>query len=712
MSKKHKSILIILLVTTALMSFHFFELGEYLSLEWLKQNGDELLSKAEVDFTLYGTIYFIIYVLVTALSLPGAAVMTLAGGFIFGLIKGTILVSFASTIGASIAFLASRFVLRDWVESKFRSKMAQIKQGIEKEGKIYLLSLRLIPIFPFFLINLVMGLTPMKLSSFYWVSQLGMLPGTLVYVNAGKSLSEINSLGDILNPNIILSFTLLGVFPLIANFFFELIKTRKLYRHWTRPKKFDYNMIVIGAGSGGLVSSLIASTVKAKVALIEKNKMGGDCLNTGCVPSKALIKSAKVAYTGKTSKNYGVQFSGPAVDFKRVMQRVQEIITKIEPHDSIERYTSMGVECFQGEAKIKSPFEVEVNGQILTTKNIVIATGASPLIPPIPGVNEIETFTSETLWKLERLPKKLLVLGGGPIGCEMAQAFQRLGSEVTIMEMGDRLMRVEDPDVSEFVEKRFTNEGIRVLTNHTAQSFEKTEQGFTLSFKNNNDTGSMEFECAILALGRKANINGFGLEELGVKIADNGTISHNGYLQTNLPNIYVCGDVAGPFQFTHAASHQAWYASVNALFSPFVKFKADYSVLPWCTFTDPEIARVGLSEEEAKAKGIDYELTSYGIDDLDRAIADSEDYGFVKVLTEKGKDKILGACIVGSRAADMIAEFALAKKHGLGLNKIMATVHLYPSYSEALKFAAGNWKKARKPEGLLRWVEKYHNLRR
>lgn len=712
MKTKKKLLILILAILGIIFSYNYFNLSDYLSLDFLKQNANDLKSYSNENLVLSLGAFFLVYVCVTALSIPGAAVLTLAGGFLFGLFKGLLLISFASTIGASIAFLVSRFVLQDWVKERFREKMDEIEKGIEREGKIYLLSLRLIPIFPFFVINLVMGLTPMKLLSFYWVSQLGMLPGTFVYVNAGKQLSKINSLSDILNPTIVLSFTLLGLFPLIANFILSTVKKRKVYKGFKRPKRFDYNVIAIGAGSGGLVTSYIAAAVKAKVALIEKHKMGGDCLNTGCVPSKALIKSSKIVDQIKHSEKFGISSSTPSVDFEKVMTRVKKVIQDIEPHDSVERYTSLGVDCHKGKAQILSPWEVKVNGQVLRSKNIVIATGARPSVPPIQGIDEIDYLTSDNLWSISKLPENLVVLGGGPIGCEMAQAFSRLGSNVTIVEMGERLMKVEDQDVSDFVHKKFSSEGIVVKCAHKAKRFESGQDKDFLICDGPDGEVTLEFSKVLLALGRTPNVDGFGLETIGVKLESNKTIATNKYLQTNFPNIYACGDVAGPYQFTHTASHQAWYASVNALFSPLKKFKVDYSCIPWCTFIDPEVARVGLNEQEVLSKGIEYDVTTYGLDDLDRAIADSEDFGFIKAITVKGKDKILGVTIVGTHAADLIAEFTLAMKHNLGLNKILGTIHLYPSYPEANKYLAGQWKQANKPEKLLKVVEKFHKFRR
>ena len=703
---------LLLVVAVLIASFFLFDVGSFLTLENLKAQQAELDGWREQNPQLSLLVFFVVYVVVTALSLPGAAVMTLAIGAIFGFVTGTILVSFASTIGATLAFVIARFLLRDTVQAKFGDKLKAINQGVEKDGAFYLFGLRLVPLFPFFVINLVMGLTPIRTWTFAWVSQVGMFAGTLVYVNAGTQLAKIDSLSGILSPGLIISFVLLGVFPLIAKKILAGIKARKVLAAYPKPARFDRNLIVIGAGSGGLVASYIAAAVKARVTLIEKHKMGGDCLNTGCVPSKALIRSARFINHVKRAEEFGFKDASADFDFAQIMERVHGVVRKVEPHDSVDRYTALGVEVIEGEARITSPYSVEVNGKTLTTKNIILATGARPFVPPIPGVDQMDYLTSDNLWEIRELPQRLMVLGGGPIGCELAQCFARFGSEVSIVEMTPRLMIREDPDVSVKVIERFAEEGINVLVGHTAKKFRIQDGQKQLIAEADGKEVILEFDQLLVAVGRAANTSGFGLEELGVRLTPQRTIETNEFLQTNFPNIYACGDVAGPFQFTHTAAHQAWYASVNALFGVFRRFKADYSVIPFATFTDPEVARVGLNEQEAIDRRIKYEVTVYGLDDLDRAIADGEDHGFVKVLTVPGKDRILGATIVGEHAGDLIAEFVSAMRHGFGLNKILGTIHIYPTWTEGNKYAAGNWKKAHAPENVLKWVERFHAWRR
>ncbi|MES9878914.1 MAG: FAD-dependent oxidoreductase [Candidatus Sedimenticola sp. PURPLELP] len=707
-----KRLITLLIIVALVASFFIFDLGQYLTLEYMKAKQAELEGFRQENPLGTAAVFFLVYVVVTALSLPGATVMTLAIGAIFGLLWGFVLVSFASTLGATLAFLVARFLLRDAVQDRFGDKLKPINDGVRKDGAFYLFGLRLVPIFPFFVINLVMGLTPIRTWTYAWVSQVGMLAGTLVFVNAGTQLGKLESLSGILSPNLIFSFVLLGVFPLIAKKILQAIKARKALAGYPKPSSFDRNLVVIGAGSGGLVASYIAAAVKAKVTLIEKHKMGGDCLNTGCVPSKALIRSARFLAQTKRAKEFGFKGASAEFDFADVMERVSSVVKQVEPHDSVERYTGLGVEVIEGEAKITSPYSVTVNGQEFTTRNIVVATGARPFVPPIEGIDQIDYLTSDNLWQLRELPRRLVVLGGGPIGCELAQSFARFGSEVTIVEMAPRLMIREDDDVAALVAERFREDHIDVRAGHMAKQFKVVDGRKILVAEYEGEPVEFEFDQVLVAVGRAANTTGFGLEELGVQISERRTIEVNEFLQTNFPNIYACGDVAGPYQFTHTAAHQAWYASVNSLFGMFRKFKVDYSVIPFATFTDPEVGRVGLNELEAQQKGVPYEVTVYELDDLDRAIADGEAFGFVKVLTVPGKDKILGATIVGDHAGDLIAEFVAAMRYGFGLNKILGTIHIYPTWTEGNKFAAGNWKRDHKPEKLLEWVERFHEWRR
>ena len=709
------------LLALGIAAFFVFDLGQYVSLDYIKHSQARFVALYAQQPVLVTAVYFGVYVAVTALSLPGAVILTLAGGAIFGLVWGTVVVSFASTVGATLAMLTARTILRDSIEQRFGKRLAELNKGVEREGPFYLFTLRLIPAMPFFVLNLLMGLTRMKTLTYFWVSQLGMLAGTIVYVYAGTELAKVDSLRSVASPGLIGAFVLLGLFPLLTKKTLDAVRRRKVYARWksVRPASFDRNLVVIGAGAGGLVTAYIAAAVKAKVTLIEAQQMGGDCLNFGCVPSKALIRTAKLRHQILHSARYGLAASTTSFSFREVMARIHQVIAAIAPHDSVERYTRLGVDVVQGYARIVNPWTVEIalnNGgtQTLTTRNIVIAAGARPLVPPLPGLDSVDYVTSDTLWErfgqMDEMPQRIVVLGGGPIGCELSQAFARLGATVTQVEMGPRIMVREDPEVSELARQALQADGVQVLTGHKALRCERSGDTKAIIVEHAGQERRIEFDALICAVGRVARLSGYGLEELG--IPKGRTIETNEYLQTLYPNIYAAGDVAGPYQFTHVAAHQAWYAAVNALFGDLKKFKADYSVIPWATFIDPEVARVGLNEQEAKEQGIAYEVVKYGIDDLDRAIADSEAHGFVKVLTVPGKDRILGVTIVGVHAGDLLAEYVLAMKHGLGLNKILGTIHTYPTLSEANKYAAGEWKRAHQPLRLLEWVRKYHHWKR
>jgi len=712
---------LLILSAAALLAFGFFalDLNRYLTLDGMKASLGQFEAQRGASPVVVGLVFFSVYVVVTAMSLPGAAILTLAAGALFGLSVGTLIVSFASSIGATLAFLASRYVLRDAIQRRFGDRLKAINEGMAKDGALYLFTLRLVPLFPFFLVNLLMGLTPVRTLSYYWVSQVGMLAGTLVYVNAGTQLAQINSLVGIASPGLLLSFALLGVFPMLAKRFMSLLQGRRVYAKWQRPKKFDRNLVVIGGGAAGLVSSYIAAAVKAKVTLVEAHKMGGDCLNYGCVPSKALIKSARVANQMRHAESYGLSAAEPQFSFRKVMARVHEVIATVAPHDSVERYTELGVEVLEGYARMVDPWTVEIKlnrggTQRLTTRSIVIAAGARPFVPPLPGLDDVGYVTSDTLWeefaRLDAPPARLVVLGGGPIGCELAQSFARLGSKVTQIEMAPRIMIREDLEVSDLARDSLRRDGIDVLTGHKALRCEREGTRKFVVVEHQGQEIRIEFDALLCAVGRVARLQGYGLEELG--IPTQRTVAVNDYLETLYPNIYAAGDVAGPYQFTHTAGHMAWYAAVNALFGDFKKFKVDYSVVPWVTFIEPEVARVGLNEQDAKEKGIAYEVTKYGLDDLDRAIADGTAYGFVKVLTVPGKDRILGVTIVGEHAGDLLAEFVLAMKHGLGLNKILGTIHTYPTLAEANKYVAGEWKRAHAPQKVLALLARFHAWKR
>ena len=721
---RHKLLSIVALVAAG-VAFFAFDLGRFFELGTIRA-GQAGVAAAYARHPLgVAAVFFAFYVAATALSLPGASILTLAGGAVFGLPVGAVLVSFASSVGATLAFLASRHLFRDSIRRRFAGRLEAVDEGLRKDGAFYLFTLRLVPLVPFFVINLVMGLTRMRVRTFYLVSQLGMLPATLVYVNAGTALAQVESLRGILSPMLIGSLVLLGVLPLLGRKLVDAVARRKVYRRWAgqRPKRYDRNLVVIGAGAAGLVSSYIAAVVKARVTLVEGGAMGGDCLNSGCVPSKALIRTATLLHRIARGEAYGIAGARADFNFADAMARVERIVAEVAPHDSMERYRALGVDVRRGHARIVDPWTVEVTSaagavERLTTRAIVIAAGASPVVPALPGLEQAGYLTSDTLWGLRELPRRLVVLGGGPIGCELAQCFARFGSEVTIVEMAPRLLAREDDDVCAAVRAALERDGVRVQVGSRAVRCETTGEGTGRRSALVVETDGVEvrigFDRLLCAVGRAARLHGYGLEALGLvdPAAPPKTLPTDAFLQTIYPNIFAAGDVAGPYQFTHTAAHQAWYATVNALFGGLKRFKADYRVVPAATFTEPEVARVGLNEREALAAGVAHEVTRYGIDDLDRAIADSAAEGFVKVLTAPGSDRILGATIVGAHAGDLLAEFVLAMKHDLGLGKILGTIHIYPTLAEANKYVAGEWKRRHAPVRLLEWAGRYHAWRR
>ncbi|NYS60595.1 FAD-dependent oxidoreductase [Vreelandella salicampi] len=705
-------LLLIALLAAVVALFYLSGAPEYFTLETMQAYRSDFQAIFLQSPWRVAGIFFAVYVVMTALSLPGATLLTLLGGALFGLGWGLLIISFASTIGATLAFVISRFLFRKPIEKRFPRRFERINRGVERDGALYLFTLRLVPIFPFFMINLVMGLTRIKTVTYYWVSQVAMLPGTVIYVNAGGQLGELESLSGILSPSLIASFALLAVFPWIARRIVLLVRKRKAYQAFKRPASFDYDILVIGGGSAGLVTSYIASAVKAKVALVEKHKMGGDCLNTGCVPSKALIRAARAAHEIRTARRFGVSAGEPKIDFAQVMGHVHQAIADIEPYDSVERYTKLGVAVYQDHATLTSPWEVHVGGQNLTARHIVIATGARPRIPALPGIESAPVLTSENLWSLTAQPERLVVLGGGAIGCELSQSFARLGTAVTLVEGTPHLMGREDDDVGQHVEDTLVREGVTVMTGTQALEVISDETGHQLAVEHQGERILLPFDQLLVSVGRHANVEGLGLEALGVTTTNAGTLELNERLQTRLPNIWACGDVAGPYQLTHAAAHQAWHAAVNALFDELKSFTVDYRFMPAVTYTQPEVARVGLNEKEAKAQGIDYELTHYAMKESDRAIAEGATEGFIKVLTVPGRDKILGATIVAENAGEWLGEFTLAMKHGLGLNKLLGTIYPYPTLGEAAKATAGVWKNAHKPERVLALLKRYFAWRR
>ena len=706
-----KRILIFLLIIALIIiGVIVFDVQSLFTLSEFKQKQDQFQGIVASHPFRSAAIFFVSYVIFAGLSLPGVIIFTLAAGALFGLLQGTILVSFASTIGAFLAFLVARFFLHDSVQEKFSDRLTTLNRKIKTEGAFYLLFLRLVPVFPFFLINIVIALTPIKAFTYYWVSQLGMLPATILYVNAGVQVAKISSPKDVVSFPILMALVLLGIFPFVAKWFANFLKARRVYSKFSKPSKYDYNTIVLGAGSAGLVAAYTTSTLQGKPLLIERGKMGGDCLNTGCVPSKSIIRSAKFIADLQRSKSFGMNKTSYEFEYENIIERVHSKIATIAPKDSVERYSDLGVDCEQGDATVVSPWEVSINNKQVTAKNIIIATGATPLIPDLPGLDQVPYFTTDTIWSLNELPQHLLIIGAGPIGCELGQAFARLGTRVTIVHRRNTILPNEDEEAARLVEQALTLNHVTLCTNFETEKITKNDDNeFVMQGTHENTPVQIAFSHLLLATGRCPNLN--GLQNLNLETDENGRLVVNETLQTRFPNIYACGDVTSPMQYTHVASHQAWYAAFNALFRPLKAFRCNLDNIPRAIFTDPEIASVGITEKQAIAHNLPYQITTFSMDDIDRAITDNATDGFIKVITAGNSDKILGVCIVGEHASELVAEFVLAKTHNLGLNKILQTVHIYPTRSEINRMAAGKWRREQISARTIQLLNKFQRWR-
>jgi pyruvate/2-oxoglutarate dehydrogenase complex dihydrolipoamide dehydrogenase (E3) component/uncharacterized membrane protein YdjX (TVP38/TMEM64 family) len=684
---------LILVIIAAIAAFFILGGSDYLTLGTLKGARDGLSAIVTEQPIAAALAFIATYIVIVALSLPGAAIMTLAAGALFGLIEGVALASIASTIGATLAMLAARFVARDWVRKRFPRAVEAVDKGVAKDGAVYLLSLRLAPVFPFFLVNLAMGLTAMPVVRYALVTWAGALPGTIAYTFAGTQLARIARPSDALSPGLIAAFLGLALVPLLGKWIANGVQRRRALGKFRRPKKFDANLIVIGAGSGGLVASLVAAQLEAKVVLIERAEMGGDCLNTGCVPSKSLIRVARSVAEIRKSSLFGVTIAEPSVDFGAVMRRLNETVATIAPNDSVERFRGLGVDVRLGEARLVDPWTVTIDGGApISAPEIIIATGAAPVVPPIPGLAKSNFATSETLWTklsaMDRVPKRVAVLGAGPIGCELGQALQRLGSQVTIVAMSEQLLEREDKEAADIVARALQKDGVALKLGAVVERVE----GEALQL----GSEQVPFDLLIVAVGRKARLEGFGLDAFD-------------YI--SMPHIRFVGDAAGGEQFTHFAGHSGAIAAINALIGRFGRLKYD-KLVPRVTFTSPEVASVGLTEAQAKEQKREVEVFTYPLAEADRAVIDGVGEGLVKLVSAKGKDRVLGATIVAPNAGDLIVPWILAIKNGVGLKAMQSLIYPYPTMSEAGRAAAGEWRKAHSSERVLRLAERWNKWRR
>ncbi len=659
----------------------------------------------ERNLALSGAFYFAAYVAFAALSLPGAWAMSVAGGALFGAWLGAPLVSLSSTVGATVAMLAARYLFRDAVAVRFPDFVARVDRGVARDGARWLFAARLTPVIPFFAVNLAAGLTGMRTATFALITMIGAAPFAILYALAGAEAATIERPADLLSPRLLGILFALAAAPFAAKGFGAWRAGRARLAAWPRPKRFDVNLVVIGAGSAGLVAAYVAAAARARVALIEERRMGGDCLNTGCVPSKALIRAARLAHEGADAARFGLA-GRLEPDFAAVMARVRTVVAEVAPHDSAERYRGLGAEVIEGRATVVDPWTVDVDGRRLTARRIVVATGAEPVLPPVPGLADVKPLTSETVWDLTERPARLLVVGGGAIGCELAQSFARLGSAVTMVEGAPRVLPREDEEVSAAMRQALKADGVAVFEGVAVAAFARADGAFRATLA---DGRPIPFDRVLVAVGRRPRTRGFGLEALG--LLDDGRLVVDGRLRTRLPTIYAAGDVVGKLQFTHAAGQYGARAALNALLAPLGRAKAGLPAFPFVVYTDPEIARVGLNETEASERGVRYEVTRHALSEFDRAIVDGATGGFVKVLTVPGKDRILGATIVGAHAGDVLGEFTLAMRHGLGLKAIFATIHSYPGWGDAARATAAEWRRAHTPawtlqlaERLFRWL--------
>lgn len=699
--------ILLFLVTLAIILFFALDGDDYLTLELIRTQLANFQALFDDSLLKMAGGFFLLYVAAASLSIPGTALLPLVSGALFGLGWGLLIASFASAIGASLAFLLARTLLRGFVERRFRKPLRTINRGLERDGSFYLFSLRLVPVFPFFIVNLAMGLTRLKLRTFYLVSQVGMLPSVAVYTIAGEQLSELESLADILSLEMLFSLILLGLLPLLGKRISNVARSRRERWEHRRPRAFDYDIVVIGAGCAGLTASHIASAMEARVALVDKHDMGGADVNTGSVPSKALTRAARAAQDMRAAARFGVHGNEPRIDFAEVMAYVRDAIRAAQSH------VDPGIDVIEGAAHLESPWVVRVGERRLAARHIVIATGARPKIPDLPGLECIDVLTSENLWSLEMLPERLVILGGDSIGCELGQSFARLGSRVTLIESGPRLLAREDAEVGELLRHQLASEGIDIRTHTWAIGVESDDQGnhaLVAEFDGKRDV--LPFDRLLVDVGRQANVSGLGLEELGIETTDEGALEVNELLQSRYTNIWACGEVCGPYPLAHVGAYQARHATINALFGEFRTFATDYHIMPVVTYVQPEIARVGLNEQEAQTQGIDYEVTRYAMTESDRALAEDATAGFVKVLTVPGRDRILGATLVGENAGEYLAEFTLAMKRGIRLGKLLDTLHPHPTFSEANRAVAAAWKRAHRHERTLRWLRRYFAWRR
>jgi pyruvate/2-oxoglutarate dehydrogenase complex dihydrolipoamide dehydrogenase (E3) component/uncharacterized membrane protein YdjX (TVP38/TMEM64 family) len=735
---------LLLLAGSVAVLLIFFPVKQYLFdlLEWVRGMG------------AWGPVLLgAVYILACVLFIPGS-LLTLGAGFVFGIVVGTITVSIASTLGATAAFLLGRTLARPWIEARVahRPKFRALDEAVRRQGFKIVLLTRLSPIFPFNLLNYTFGLTRVSLRDYILASWIGMLPGTVMYVYLGTTLKTLADLAAGNVPTSVGQQVLFGA-GLVATVAVTVLITRLARkalqeaippptrqteplahgdlampntvqvlpddvhnqtlvanvhpRDWVNPQpQSRYNLVVIGAGTGGLVCAAGAAGLGARVALVEKHLLGGDCLNVGCVPSKALLRAARAYADVRDAAGFGVTVPpGAKVDFPAVMERMRRLRAGISPNDSAARFHSLGVDVFLGAAHFTGPDAVEVNGQTLRFARAVIATGGRPIQPPIPGLAEAGFQTNETIFSLMELPRRLAVIGAGPIGCELVQAFARFGSQTFLVGKQPQILPREDPDAAQLVETALQHDGVQLLLGHDLRRVERSGGERVLCLESPHGPKEIRVDDILVAVGRVPNVDGLNLEAAGVAHDSRIGVQVDDRLRTTSPRIYAVGDVCSRYQFTHAADAMARLAIQNALFFGGARLSA--LTIPWCTYTDPEIAHVGLYERQAQEQGIAVQTLTQPLDGVDRALLDGETAGFVRVHLRRGTDKILGATIVARHAGDMISELTLAMTGGLGLRTPARTIHPYPTQAEAIKKVADAYNRTRLTPFVKRMLDKW-----
>jgi pyruvate/2-oxoglutarate dehydrogenase complex dihydrolipoamide dehydrogenase (E3) component/uncharacterized membrane protein YdjX (TVP38/TMEM64 family) len=672
------------------------------------------------------------YVICTVFFIPGSAI-TIGSGTLFGLKTGFFVVVVGANLGALCSFLLARTFLRErvarWAEGnpKFRS----LDQAIGQQGFKMVLLTRLSPIFPFVLLNYFLGLTAVRTTSYVLANLLGMLPATFLFVYIGAAARDaitgqmaasagllqqvLKYVGLLATVGVVVMVTRIArkalreaeaaqgsgraekpridaehePTPVAGMMLVNDPHDRQLIENchppgWQNPTPAGkYNLVVIGAGTAGLVSAAGAAGLGARAALIERTLLGGDCLNVGCVPSKGLIRAARAAHEARSGKEFGVQLKcEPTATFSAAMERMRRLRAGISAHDSAERFRKLGVDVYIGHGRFVDPSVVEVDGRRLKFDRAVIATGARPAELSIPGLRDADYYTNETIFTLTQLPKCLAVIGAGPIGCELAQCFRRFGSEVVVITDGTEVLPKEDPDAAAIIRKQLEHEGVRIVTRGLIQRVSVNGAGKTLTLKSNGNSDEIRCDAILVSVGRQPNLEGLGLEEAGVEFTRSGVVV-NERMRTSNRRIYAAGDVCSKYKFTHAADAMARIVIANALF--FARRKVTDLVIPWCTYTDPEIAHVGYYEKDARAAGFDVATITESLNHVDRAILDGEDEGFARVHYDRKSGRILGGTLVARHAGEMINELTLAMVTKQNMSSLSSTIHSYPTQAEVLR---------------------------